>query len=209
MSIKKEPFFDLTKMDHIKLHINEEILGSEEINENEFILDELKEKYKQFVKIELLGTINGKTYVLNGFYDALIGFLNSDLMKPKYLDDAFIHNNKMHFFYPFTCSCGVPGCDSIWNGIDIKIRKHTIEWRANKEDGYGFLEKEFYKFKRDSYEGQVRKVLLKLLEMVNKNNGKIYSFDYDFQNTLKEDLLLFKKSKNKIFCDILKEKGIK
>ena len=54
-------------------------------------------------------------------------------------------------FEPFSCSCGVAGCAGIWSGIDVKERKHSIEWRAKKEHGYGFLEKSFYSFEKKQY----------------------------------------------------------
>ena len=53
-------------------------------------------------------------------------------------------------FYPFTCSCGIAGCASIWNGIFSKHRKYTVEYRIkNKElNGYSFLPKSFYSFNK-------------------------------------------------------------
>lgn len=29
-------------------------------------------------------------------------------------------------FYPFTCSCGVAGCSSIWDGVHVKWRKKSV-----------------------------------------------------------------------------------
>ena len=55
-------------------------------------------------------------------------------------------------FVPFSCSCGVPSCNDIWDGIYVKKRKRSVEWRANKEDGYTFLPKQFYSFDRKQYE---------------------------------------------------------
>lgn len=54
-------------------------------------------------------------------------------------------------FEPFSCSCGVAGCASIWDGIYIKNRKHSVEWRAKVENGYGFLPKTFFSFERAKY----------------------------------------------------------
>lgn len=64
-------------------------------------------------------------------------------------------------FYPFTCSCGIAGCASIWNGILVKWRKNTVEWRlADKvKDGYNFLDKSFYSFDRKEYVQLVKDVL--------------------------------------------------
>lgn len=54
-------------------------------------------------------------------------------------------------FYPFTCSCGEPGCAGIWNGVRVKNRRKTVEWRTSKEDGYTFLDKQFYSFDKAQY----------------------------------------------------------
>lgn len=55
-------------------------------------------------------------------------------------------------FQPFTCSCGDAGCAGVWDGIYVRLRKHSVEWRAAKEDGYGFLGKTFFSFDREQYE---------------------------------------------------------
>lgn len=54
-------------------------------------------------------------------------------------------------FYPFTCSCGVAGCASIWDGIHVKWRKNSVEWRIkDNRDGYEkILDKMFYSFDRE------------------------------------------------------------
>lgn len=54
-------------------------------------------------------------------------------------------------FKPFSCSCGVAGCAGISDGIYVKERKHSIEWRAKKEDGYDFLGKSFFSFDKSQY----------------------------------------------------------
>lgn len=33
----------------------------------------------------------------------------------------------------FTCGCGVAGCAGWFDGVDIKNRKHTVEWRLRDE----------------------------------------------------------------------------
>lgn len=55
-------------------------------------------------------------------------------------------------FHPFTCDCGVAGCAGIWDGIYVKIRKHTVEWRLKPDSGYDFLNQRFYSFDRVQYE---------------------------------------------------------
>lgn len=54
-------------------------------------------------------------------------------------------------FQPFSCSCGVAGCAGIWDGIHVKMRKHSVEWRAKERDGYKFLGKQFFSFDRKQY----------------------------------------------------------
>lgn len=55
-------------------------------------------------------------------------------------------------FEIFSCECGVAACNSIWDGIYVKKRKHSVEWRAKKEYGYTFLPKQFFSFDRKQYE---------------------------------------------------------
>lgn len=54
-------------------------------------------------------------------------------------------------FRPFTCSCGDSGCAGIWDGIYVRERGYSIEWRAKREDGYGFLLKTFFNFEKSQY----------------------------------------------------------
>lgn len=87
-------------------------------------------------------------------------------------------------FYPFTCSCGVAGCASIWDGIHVKWRKKSVEWRIkDKRDGYEkILDKMFYSFDRKQYEQEVLtayQTLCKLVEKNPKNESAwvVYEFD--------------------------------
>lgn len=74
-------------------------------------------------------------------------------------------------FYPFTCSCGVAGCASIWDGILVKWRKNSVEWRIkDKRDGYEkILDKMFYSFDRKQYEQEVLTAYQTLCRLVEKN----------------------------------------
>lgn len=74
-------------------------------------------------------------------------------------------------FYPFTCSCGVSGCSSIWDGIRVKWRKNSVEWRIkDKYDGYEkILDKMFYSFDRKQYEQEVLTAYQTLCKLVEKN----------------------------------------
>lgn len=74
-------------------------------------------------------------------------------------------------FYPFTCSCGVAGCASIWDGIHVKWRKNSVEWRIkDKRDGYeNILDKMFYSFDRKQYEQSVLTAYQTLCKLVENN----------------------------------------
>ncbi len=87
-------------------------------------------------------------------------------------------------FYPFTCSCGVAGCASVWGGIHVKWRKNSVEWRIkDKRDGYeNILDKMFYSFDRKQYEQEVLtayQTLCKLIEKSPKNESAwmVYEFE--------------------------------
>ena len=87
-------------------------------------------------------------------------------------------------FYPFTCSCGVAGCASIWDGVHVKWRKNSVEWRIkDKRDGYEkILDKMFYSFDRKQYEQEVLtayQTLCKLVENNPKNESAwvVYEFE--------------------------------
>lgn len=70
-------------------------------------------------------------------------------------------------FEPFTCSCGHAGCAGIWDGIYVRERGYSIEWRAKREDGYGFLPKTFFNFEKTAYK-RAFKVLLSDIERLSK-----------------------------------------
>ena len=87
-------------------------------------------------------------------------------------------------FYPFTCSCGIVGCSSIWDGIHVKWRKNSVEWRIkDKRDGYEkILDKMFYSFDRKQYEKEVLTAYQTLCRLVEKNPKNesawmVYEFD--------------------------------
>lgn len=54
-------------------------------------------------------------------------------------------------FEPFSCSCGNAGCAGIWDGIYVKERGHSVEWRAKYKNGYSFLVKSFFNFEKEQY----------------------------------------------------------
>lgn len=82
-------------------------------------------------------------------------------------------------FYPFSCSCGEPGCAGIWNGIRIKPRKHTIEWRASLQDGYKFLDKHFFSFDRQQYQKELVSLSQKIYDLEQMLGRKVF-IDYHY-----------------------------
>ena len=74
-------------------------------------------------------------------------------------------------FYPFTCSCGVAGCASVWDGVHVKWRKKSVDWRIkDKRDGYEkILDKMFYSFDRKQYEQEVLTAYQTLCKLVENN----------------------------------------
>lgn len=79
-------------------------------------------------------------------------------------------------FLPFSCSCGDSGCAGIWDGIHVKSRKRTVEWRAKKSNGYSFLDKPFYSFERAEYLLALKE-LYKSIEVITKEYGDSFILD--------------------------------
>lgn len=88
-------------------------------------------------------------------------------------------------FYPFTCSCGIAGCASIWDGIYVKERKHTIEWRIPENAGYKFLDKSFYSFNKQQYQDEIER----LKETLKQRTDRFIS-DWESVGTLVKRLEL-------------------
>ena len=68
-----------------------------------------------------------------------------------YWKELFYPQRERSMFEPFTCSCGVSGCAGIWDGVHMKVRKHSVEWRVGKDMGYRFLPKRFFSFNKQQY----------------------------------------------------------
>lgn len=93
-------------------------------------------------------------------------------------------------FYPFTCSCGVAGCASIWDGIHVKWRRDSVEWRIkDKRDGYEkILDKMFYSFDRKQYEQEVLTAYQTLCKLVEKNpENESAWMVYEFEGKIQGD----------------------
>lgn len=124
--------------------------------------------------------------------------LNNQKVEWDYVDAFSIYHNALNgysieypefnLFAPFSCSCGVYDCANINNGIHLKNRRHTIEWRASKEDGYAFLKKRFFSFDKKQYLSALKKLNNDLKIADERLNGKFfvhidgpiekYNFDY-------------------------------
>ena len=170
--------------DTIKIKVEEyswkEIINYEDSDQEE--TDETATKHGIECKVE----INGKEIK---HYTDLFAFLREFVNKSvvsnyqdwygeSYKDTGYAYipiTKSWHYgqsnFYPFTCSCGVAGCASIWNGIHVKWRKNSIEYRIkDKRDGYeNILDKMFYLFDRKQYELEVLTSYQTLCKLVEKN----------------------------------------
>jgi hypothetical protein len=72
---------------------------------------------------------------------------------------AFLMSGKNGSHEIFTCTCGIAGCAGIWDGVHVKHRGYTTEWRMKREDGYDFTEKKFYHFDSNQYHVERLKAL--------------------------------------------------
>lgn len=68
-------------------------------------------------------------------------------------------------FTPWSCSCGEAGCAGIWDGIYVRERGYSIEWRAKREDGYGFLPKTFFNFEKSQYKHAFKMLLWEIEDL--------------------------------------------
>ena len=113
-------------------------------------LDELKQSNDNvFVTTGLI--LNGKEYSPEEYT------IDTSALIFQSMDSRIWYDKRNHTisdasgFYAFNCSCGEPGCAGYWNGIRVKVRKKTVEWRVTVEDGYGFLGQNFFSFDKNQY----------------------------------------------------------
>ena len=152
------------KLDTIKISIGFETYKEGE-ETSQFLTTKVSingKEIDQYVSIHsLLGTL-GETHSRQGeLYNTHV--FDKKLKEYVKRKDYFPPSSN---FYPFTCSCGVAGCDGIWEGIFQKTKKYTVEWKIyNKdENGYRFLDKSFYKFDRNLYIEELKKVWKYIVE---------------------------------------------
>lgn len=82
--------------------------------------------------------------------------------------------HKMSSLPILTCTCGIAGCDGIFDGISIKNRKYSIEWRDIDSN----LPKKFYSFNKTEY----YKIVEEINEIVLNNRSITVGFSYDDLN---------------------------
>ena len=80
-------------------------------------------------------------------------------------------------FRPFTCACGDSGCAGIWDGIYVRERGYSIEWRAKREDGYGFLPKTFFNFEKSQYKRAFDDLLTQIIGLCSDYPNTILVVD--------------------------------
>ena len=115
------------------------------------------------------------TVVLNDIRVGWNGHVDVYALALRNLNHKAWFNGRYHsewsIFEPFTCSCGVGGCAGIWDGIYVKERGHSVEWRANPKDGYGFILKSFFSFEKAQYKWAFNNLLSEIEHLSN---------DFDF-----------------------------
>lgn len=104
--------------------------------------------------------------------------------RSEHMRDYYCNKGSVKFiseFYPFGCTCGSPGCNGIYNGVFLKNRKYSVEWRVHDSDlnSYeGVLEKRFFSFDKHEYRYQVLRCWKWLLTNINSvKTGSYYDDD--------------------------------
>lgn len=154
--------------------------------ENNFPLEKYDVDSDSYVEDGIGKILNMEIFIneqLINHYIDIIAFLYppeivKDTYNPVYRKDFRSCKGKLWMkhsdFYPFSCSCGVAGCAGIWDGIYVKNRKHTVEWRIPENSGYGFLDKKFYSFRKDEYLAEIDR-----LKQTLKQRPEVLLSDYE------------------------------
>lgn len=71
-----------------------------------------------------------------------------------------------------TCSCGVSECAGVYDGVTVKCRRYTVEWRDIDCD----LPKRFYRFKLENYLECVAQTRQYLIEICKFRETLVYKF---------------------------------
>lgn len=128
-----------------------------------------------------------------------IACIIDDVEIPKAFDGgSFLLSAKSGVYEIFTCSCGIAGCAGIWDGISVKVRRHTVEWRIPEGSNYAGLSKKFYSFDRKLYEKERNNLYNKLLEYSkDKTIHDQFSHGCDDYNLLSKSIVYYKKAFDK------------
>ncbi len=90
--------------------------------------------------------------------------INGEKINQSFSVYAFLRSVKTGSHEIFTCSCGIAGCAGIWDGIKVKNRRHTVEWRTPVGSNYSCLSKRFYSFEKAKYDIARENLYAKLIE---------------------------------------------
>lgn len=90
----------------------------------------------------------------------------------------------------FTCSCGVAGCAGWFEGVEVKNRRNTVEWRLldRKEKLQRENVKRFYSFSRENYKVVCFKCIELLVE-IEKNRKTVPDYIDDDEYAYQGDLM--------------------
>ena len=116
-----------------------------------------KEQSSEFTNGEL--SINGK--VVPGYVDwadLMFNFALNDSHSKWWRAERNSQDPTLSNFFPISCSCGNPGCAGIYEGIQVRYRRHTVEWVVPVHKGYPAF-KPIYRFSRQEYEALILSVL--------------------------------------------------
>lgn len=123
--------------------------------------------------VELGVVLNDVGVKWPGYVDPYSILLKSLDHRPLDYWGDIIHGARWSVFYPWSCSCGDAGCAGLWEGIYVKVRKYSVEWRIEKNTGYDFLPKRFYSFQRTQYEKGLEDLKEKLYNLVYQYEDKV------------------------------------
>jgi hypothetical protein len=106
------------------------------------------------------------------------------------IDFVLSYLMKKSQFELFTCSCGIAGCAGWFEGVKVKNRKNTVEWRLLDRKEKLQLEdvKRFYSFSRANYK-EVCFKCVELLVKMEKNELTLLEYMDDDEYRQKSDLM--------------------
>ena len=125
-----------------------------------------------FVTVGLV--LNGKEYSPKNYTIDASALIFSSMDSRIWYDKRNNTLSDASGFYVFNCSCGEPGCAGYWNGIRVKARKKTVEWRVTVEDGYEFLGQNFFSFDKTQYINETIGLQNKIRQVEKELGRKVF-----------------------------------